>query len=81
MSRARSDRGAAKAPAKDAPKAAGGARGASDWLSSVVAKVPARIMEPRLTLILATTALVVFGLVMVYSASSVKGIILSLIHI
>ncbi|TGY60595.1 cell division protein FtsW [Coriobacteriaceae bacterium] len=75
MSRARSDRGAAKAPAKDAPKAAGGARGASDWLSSVAAKVPARIMEPRLTLILATTALVVFGLVMVYSASSVKGII------
>lgn len=68
MSRTRNDRGAAKAaPAK--------VRGASDWLSSVAAKVPARIMEPRLTLILATTALVVFGLVMVYSASSIKGIV------
>lgn len=72
MSRTRNDRGAAKAAPAKAP---GRVRGASDWLSSVAAKVPARIMEPRLTLILATTALVVFGLVMVYSASSIKGIV------
>lgn len=51
------------------------ARGISERLSAALRRVPARIMEPRLTLILATVALVVFGLVMVYSASSIKGII------
>ncbi len=38
-----------------------------------VARIPAKILAPRLILILSTIALVIFGLVMVYSASFVEA--------
>nr|WP_051353776.1 putative peptidoglycan glycosyltransferase FtsW [Atopobium fossor] len=44
------------------------------FLERITAGVPARFMEPRLILSLITAALVVFGLVMIYSASSVKAL-------
>ncbi|QWT18042.1 putative lipid II flippase FtsW [Collinsella sp. zg1085] len=40
----------------------------------MIAGVPARIMRPRLVFIASLTALVLFGLVMVYSASSVEAL-------
>ena len=48
------------------------------WLDDTdrrILGVPARIMEPRLFFILATVLLVALGLVMVYSASSIKGLL------
>ncbi|MDY2788121.1 MAG: putative lipid II flippase FtsW [Atopobium sp.] len=44
------------------------------FLERITAGVPARFMEPRLILSLIVAALVVFGLVMIYSASSVKAL-------
>ena len=48
------------------------------WLDDAdrrILGVPARIMEPRLFFILAVVGLVALGLVMVYSASSIKGLL------
>lgn len=59
--------------------ASGGLRGrVSAWLADTdrrILGVPARIMEPRLCFILAVVLLVALGLVMVYSASSIKGLL------
>lgn len=59
-----------------APKGLLGRIGA--WLEDAdrrILGVPARIMEPRLFFILAVVVLVALGLVMVYSASSIKGLL------
>jgi cell division protein FtsW len=40
-----------------------------------IAGVPARFMKPRILLVLVTCALVALGLVMVFSASSIKGLL------
>ena len=43
----------------------------SSWGDKLIAGVPARIMRPRLVFIACLVALVAFGLLMVFSASSV----------
>ncbi|MDU4969896.1 MAG: FtsW/RodA/SpoVE family cell cycle protein, partial [Atopobium minutum] len=50
------------------------AQSKKSFLERIAAGVPARFMEPRLILSLIVAALVVFGLVMIYSASSVKAL-------
>lgn len=57
-------------------------KGPSAWLAVLrermdrdAANTPARIMAPRLALILAVAALLALGLVMVFSASSIKGLL------
>lgn len=50
------------------------AQSKKSFLERIAAGVPARFMEPLLILSLIVAALVVFGLVMIYSASSVKAL-------
>lgn len=45
----------------------------SEWGNRLIAGVPARIMRPRLLFISCLVALIAFGLLMVYSASSVEA--------
>lgn len=61
-------RAARRAEAREA------ARSASGRLERAIMGVPASIMQPRLLLIGVTVALVCFGLVMIYSASSVEAL-------
>lgn len=49
-------------------------RGAKGGLDGYVLGVPARIMLPRIVLVVTTIALICFGLVMIYSASSVEAL-------
>lgn len=49
----------------------------SESLEKKIMGVPARIMRPRLIMIGTVTALVLFGLIMIYSASSVKALSLT----
>lgn len=49
-------------------------RGERDDLEHTIMGVPARFMRPRLILIVTTAVLVLFGLLMIYSASSVMGL-------
>ncbi len=46
----------------------------SSWGDKLIAGVPARIMRPRLVFIACLVALVAFGLLMVFSASSVEAL-------
>lgn len=46
----------------------------SAWAEKNIAGVPARIMRPRLVFLACLAAIVAFGLVMVYSASSVEAL-------
>ncbi|MBY4796935.1 putative lipid II flippase FtsW [Collinsella sp. AGMB00827] len=48
--------------------------GAKEHLERMIAGVPARIMAPRLVFIACLSALVLFGLLMVYSASAVEAL-------
>ena len=49
-------------------------RGAQEWEERLIAGVPARIMRPRLVFISCLGVLLAFGLLMVYSASSVEAL-------
>lgn len=46
----------------------------SDWGEKYIAGVPARIMRPRLVLLSCLIAICMFGLLMIYSASSVESL-------
>ena len=50
------------------------ATGHSDWGEKYIAGVPARIMRPRLVFLSCLIAICMFGLLMIYSASSVESL-------
>ena len=63
----------ASAP-KERPRRRATATEHSEWGEKLIAGVPARIMRPRLVFLSCLGALLAFGLLMVYSASSVEAL-------
>ena len=46
----------------------------TSWEEKLIAGVPARVMRPRIVFLVCLAALLLFGLLMVYSASSVEAL-------